>query len=107
MVDYGTAVIGPGLVDVHVHMNDPGRVEWEGAVSKHECFTWLQLQQRQYRRRDWTFSAPCQCAPLLRALCDRWRASVALHATDGGRVPHCMQHGSVSKFPCLVQPLYI
>jgi dihydroorotase-like cyclic amidohydrolase len=30
LVDYGSAVIGPGLVDVHVHMNEPGREEWEG-----------------------------------------------------------------------------
>ena len=29
-VDFGTLVIGPGLVDCHVHMNEPGRTEWEG-----------------------------------------------------------------------------
>ena len=28
--DFGDAVILPGLVDSHVHINDPGRVEWEG-----------------------------------------------------------------------------
>lgn len=28
--DYGNAIISPGIVDVHVHMNEPGRVEWEG-----------------------------------------------------------------------------
>jgi allantoinase len=28
--DYGDAVILPGLVDSHVHINDPGRTEWEG-----------------------------------------------------------------------------
>ncbi len=28
--DFGEAVILPGLVDSHVHINDPGRAEWEG-----------------------------------------------------------------------------
>lgn len=28
--DYGDAVIMPGVIDVHVHINEPGRTEWEG-----------------------------------------------------------------------------
>jgi allantoinase len=28
--DFGNWVIGPGLVDCHVHVNEPGRTEWEG-----------------------------------------------------------------------------
>ncbi|MBK5258855.1 MAG: allantoinase AllB [Thermoanaerobaculia bacterium] len=28
--DYGTLTIMPGLVDSHVHVNEPGRTEWEG-----------------------------------------------------------------------------
>jgi allantoinase len=28
--DFGDATILPGLVDSHVHINDPGRAEWEG-----------------------------------------------------------------------------
>jgi allantoinase len=28
--DLGEQVLGPGLVDCHVHINEPGRTEWEG-----------------------------------------------------------------------------
>jgi allantoinase len=30
VVDLGDLVISPGLVDSHVHVNEPGRTEWEG-----------------------------------------------------------------------------
>ena len=30
IVDFGNAAILPGLIDAHVHINDPGRTEWEG-----------------------------------------------------------------------------
>ncbi|KAH7619214.1 hypothetical protein Ndes2526B_g06167 [Nannochloris sp. 'desiccata'] len=30
VIDYGAAVVGPGLIDAHVHMNEPGREDWEG-----------------------------------------------------------------------------
>lgn len=30
VVDVGDAVLMPGLVDTHVHVNEPGRAEWEG-----------------------------------------------------------------------------
>lgn len=30
VIDYGDLVIMPGLVDSHVHVNEPGRTEWEG-----------------------------------------------------------------------------
>ncbi|HUP62702.1 MAG TPA: allantoinase AllB [Thermoanaerobaculia bacterium] len=29
-IDFGELVIMPGLVDSHVHVNEPGRTEWEG-----------------------------------------------------------------------------
>ncbi len=29
-VDYGDAVLMPGLIDPHVHINEPGRTHWEG-----------------------------------------------------------------------------
>ena len=30
IVDLGDLVVSPGLVDTHVHINEPGRTEWEG-----------------------------------------------------------------------------
>lgn len=33
VVDYGDLVVMPGLVDTHVHVNEPGRTEWEGFES--------------------------------------------------------------------------
>jgi allantoinase len=30
VMDAGPLVVMPGLVDTHVHLNDPGRAEWEG-----------------------------------------------------------------------------
>ena len=32
-IDAGEAVIMPGLIDTHVHVNEPGRTEWEGFES--------------------------------------------------------------------------
>ncbi len=33
VVDLGDLVLAPGLVDCHVHVNEPGRTEWEGFES--------------------------------------------------------------------------
>jgi allantoinase len=30
VIDYGDLVLMPGIVDSHVHVNEPGRTEWEG-----------------------------------------------------------------------------
>ena len=30
VIDFGDAVLMPGVVDAHVHVNEPGRTEWEG-----------------------------------------------------------------------------
>jgi allantoinase len=33
LVEAGDALVFPGLVDTHVHVNEPGRTEWEGFAS--------------------------------------------------------------------------
>jgi allantoinase len=30
VIDAGSAIVMPGIVDTHVHINEPGRTEWEG-----------------------------------------------------------------------------
>lgn len=30
VVDVGSLVVSPGVVDVHAHLNEPGRRDWEG-----------------------------------------------------------------------------
>lgn len=32
-LDFGDLVVMPGLIDTHVHINDPGRTDWEGFES--------------------------------------------------------------------------
>ena len=36
-LDAGSLVVLPGLVDTHVHVNEPGRTEWEGFLSASEA----------------------------------------------------------------------
>jgi len=33
LIDAGDDVVMPGLIDTHVHVNEPGRTEWEGFAS--------------------------------------------------------------------------
>ena len=37
LIDFGEALVMPGLVDTHVHVNEPGRTEWEGFRSATEA----------------------------------------------------------------------
>lgn len=33
VLDVGSAVVSPGIVDLHVHLNEPGHVGWEGLMT--------------------------------------------------------------------------
>ncbi len=33
IIDVGNLVVMPGVIDPHVHINEPGRTEWEGFVT--------------------------------------------------------------------------
>lgn len=42
VLDYGNLTVMPGVLDTHVHQNEPGRTEWEGQPAqvgraKHFC----------------------------------------------------------------------
>ena len=39
-IDVGDAVILPGLIDPHVHLNEPGRTEWEGMATGTTAAAW-------------------------------------------------------------------
>jgi allantoinase len=38
--DFGNLVLLPGLVDTHVHINEPGRTEWEGFWTATRAAAW-------------------------------------------------------------------
>jgi allantoinase len=33
ILDYGYSAVSPGVIDVHAHLNEPGREEWEGIAT--------------------------------------------------------------------------
>jgi allantoinase len=39
-IDVGEAAILPGLIDPHVHLNEPGRTEWEGMATGTTAAAW-------------------------------------------------------------------
>src|SRR3989442_1928057 len=53
-VDAGAAVVLPGVVDTHVHVNEPGRTQWEGfetatrAAPAVRVSTYLEMHRRRY-----------------------------------------------------------
>ena len=37
ILDYGDLIVAPGLIDTHVHMDQPGRTNWEGLHMPPNC----------------------------------------------------------------------
>ena len=78
-IDAGPLTVMPGLVDTHVHMNEPGRAEWEGFEQRHarrrrrrgDHARGHAAQQRPLDRRR--RRARCQAARGRRAVCGRRR----------------------------------
>lgn len=70
VLDYAEAVVSPGAIDVHAHLNEPGREEWEG-------------------KRPATPSAahrPCRLVQLQRS---------CRHKKPAGRVKRCRLLGAI------------
>lgn len=53
VIDYGNLVISPGVIDVHAHLNEPGRVEWEGGSLFFGCYRQISSLRR------------CACVPVV------------------------------------------
>ena len=47
ILDYGMHILAPGLIDTHVHMDEPGREHWEGVA---HCL--LSLNANTYGRSE-------------------------------------------------------
>src|SRR5271169_6426093 len=75
--DFGDAAILPGLVDSHVHINDPGRAEWEG----------FETATRAAAAGGYTLlvDMPLNCLPRPRQL-RRLKRSVRLRLADAARI---------------------
>jgi allantoinase len=93
--DFGEATILPGLVDSHVHMNDPGRAEWEG----------FETATRAAAAGGYTFlvDMPLNCLPATTTVAALERKREA--ARGNCRVDWAAWGGVVSDNPRDIEPL--
>jgi hypothetical protein len=112
VIDYGYAVISPGVIDVHVHMNEPGREDWEGEqrnISSREAVASAAAAAAR-SVSTWTLrsfppflvAAFCSAAAVtLSITLSLWCCGVACawvwrppHCCSSGRHHHCCRHAS-------------
>ena len=48
ILDFGDLVVSPGLIDTHVHFNEPGREAWEGSLLLPFAILGVHLYKVQY-----------------------------------------------------------
>jgi allantoinase len=109
VVDAGEALVTAGLVDSHVHVNEPGRTEWEGFASATAAAAAggvTTLVDMPLNSVPATTSAAALAAKR-EALCGRARVDVALW---GGLVPGntgelgALAAAGVAGFKCFLSP---
>jgi len=52
LTDFGGLLISPGVIDAHVHVNEPGRTEWEGFETATTAAAFGHAAQQQSRHDD-------------------------------------------------------
>ena len=80
--DFGDAVLMPAAIDVHVHVNEPGRTEWEGfaTASRAAAAGGIALLADMPLNSEPVTTTPAAFAAKLAALRASSRVDVALHA---------------------------
>src|SRR5216683_3310873 len=85
--DFGEAVILPGLVDSHVHINEPGRTDWEGFANATRGAA-ARCAKRTPSARTCGVSRTCECGYRAFGQCrlETLRHILAIAARRGGTV---------------------
>ena len=70
--DFSQAVVSPGLADLHVHMDEPGREHWEGELSLHAHKPQLFSNIASINLSGVYYSHTWQPTLMSEALCCKW-----------------------------------
>ena len=85
--DVGDLAVMPGIVDTHVHLNEPGRTEWEGFATATRAAATATATARAPAATEsfagtWPPPASSGCTPGTAAACCSWRRRA--RAADAG-----------------------